>query len=94
MMNPRQRTNDKIMEILRSHVTDIGDGRGINLMDISTVCKEIIEVTDAAVHLMYAVGNQDGVRSITDSFIRREAQSSVNMDRTGDGQTFSLDSND
>lgn len=63
----RSQVNGAISNALRSRITDIGDGRGINLMDISLVNKDITEIVDRAMEVVYTFGVEDGMKQMMDS---------------------------
>ncbi len=63
----RSQVNGAISNALSSRITDIGDGRGINLMDISLVKADITEIVDRAMEVIYTFGVEDGIKKMMET---------------------------
>lgn len=57
----RNKVHDRISQILRALVTDIGDARGIHLIDLSLAAKDLQAFVDEALDAAYEEGYEQGM---------------------------------
>lgn len=70
----RKLVNDRIGQIVRDAVGDVGGARGISLMDIGIVIRELQELSDTVVNLAYTTGYEDGCKNMKDIVYGEESQ--------------------